>query len=554
MDTFVDSFVSYQRELMSPGPLGLRGSGGASFRASDSLDRRFSQSSAPGDFISNSGSFITPPSADSAVLPIAPSPTPTMSAAPALGEDSKIFVGESRPKVDQAQNFQGTTLSSAPVDLPGDPNPMYFDPSPQGGYTPVDLGTQSHVVSNFSDPRQLPPPHAQQAPAMPQMAQGAPQPQPQQQQAQIPHNHPPQQQQVHIGAPQDYAVAHVMRDAPVIKREPPHYAAGMDNAGQFMRFKLAPSVQSNMAYPPMVVMQHPPNGHHPGYPQMRAPYYEGNPGMYGMPDQIVTPPHMQPAPYGVPAQFAASISTTAFAPEPDEIAPPDSKRRKVNRAAGDEDDEDGQSAANSGSNGDSDDELTPADVAALEAEFNNPAAGPDETDQDLIMYTNIDPVKVEQIQRERGTPGVPLLELPDGPARHQVKEFNILPITKLKLNYRPCNSHYIVINLLCDRRMRRPESVIFLMSISAKRMVDERSSDIEVENLKISKEMVQGRTKGFKFHLLFTLMAGPTPIASVRSEGFFLWSNISQAGFPRHQRERYLEERKQAKRTRRKRV
>jgi hypothetical protein len=146
------------------------------------------------------------------------------------------------------------------------------------------------------------------------------------------------------------------------------------------------------------------------------------------------------------------------------------------------------------------------------------------------------------------------MELPDGPARHQVKEFNILPITKLKLNYRPCNSHFIVVNLLCDRRMRRPESVIFLMAISAKRMMDERSSDIEVENLKISKEMVQGRTKGFKFHLLFTLMAGASPIASIKSEGFFLWSNISQAGFPRHQRERYLEERKQAKRTRRKRV
>jgi hypothetical protein len=178
----------------------------------------------------------------------------------------------------------------------------------------------------------------------------------------------------------------------------------------------------------------------------------------------------------------------------------------------------------------------------------------DEADENVKQLERLNPERVLVMQRELGASiGQSLMELMSGPAKHQVKEFNILPINVLRLNYRPQCADFIVINLLCGRKMRRRESLIFLTAVSAKRVAEENSSDVVVHNLKISKDMIQGRTKGFKFYLLYTLISGGERVCTLRSKSFYLWSNINQQGFPRQQRDKYLADKKLIIKGRRKR-
>jgi hypothetical protein len=178
----------------------------------------------------------------------------------------------------------------------------------------------------------------------------------------------------------------------------------------------------------------------------------------------------------------------------------------------------------------------------------------DETDENVKRLELLNHDRISTMQRELGAGiGQPLMELLSGPAKHQVKEFNILPINVLRLNYRPQCADFIVINLLCGRKMRRRESLIFLTAVSAKRVAEENTNDIVVHNLKISKDMIQGRTKGFKFYLLYTLISGGERVCTLRSKSFYLWSNINQQGFPRQQRDKYLADKKLIIKGRRKR-
>lgn len=150
-----------------------------------------------------------------------------------------------------------------------------------------------------------------------------------------------------------------------------------------------------------------------------------------------------------------------------------------------------------------------------------------------------------------GPNGKTRVQILAGPAKHQVKEFNILPNNVLCVNYEPKNSDYILIRLICDKKMRRREKVIFMSAVSAKHAANE-DSEIILHNLKISKEMLQGRTKGFKFCLAYTLVCDGKEVETIKSNTFYIWSNVNQPGFPRKQREQYLAQRIKANKRRRK--
>lgn len=134
------------------------------------------------------------------------------------------------------------------------------------------------------------------------------------------------------------------------------------------------------------------------------------------------------------------------------------------------------------------------------------------------------------------------IEVVQGPAKHQVKEFNILPNNVIHVKYTPKNSDYILIRLICDKKMRKREKVIFLSAVSPKHAVNQEG-EIVLQNLKISKEMLQGRTKGFKFCLAYTLVENGKEVETIKSNTFYIWSNVNQPGFPRKQREQYLAQR-----------
>jgi len=123
-----------------------------------------------------------------------------------------------------------------------------------------------------------------------------------------------------------------------------------------------------------------------------------------------------------------------------------------------------------------------------------------------------------------------------------VKEFNILPNNVIHVKYTPRSSDYILIRLICDKKMRKREKVIFLSAISPKHAVREEG-EIVLHNLKISKEMLQGRTKGFKFCLAYTLVENGREVETIKSNTFYIWSNVNQPGFPRKQREQCLAQR-----------
>lgn len=126
-----------------------------------------------------------------------------------------------------------------------------------------------------------------------------------------------------------------------------------------------------------------------------------------------------------------------------------------------------------------------------------------------------------------------------GPGKHQVKEFNILPINVVKLKYEAKSSDYMVVKLICDKKMNKPESEIFITAVSAYHSQEDPNS-IYFPNLKISQQMLRGRTKGYNFRLKFVLVVDGVEVEKVESEEFYLWSNVNQKGFPREERDSYV--------------
>jgi len=143
-------------------------------------------------------------------------------------------------------------------------------------------------------------------------------------------------------------------------------------------------------------------------------------------------------------------------------------------------------------------------------------------------------------------PGGPVIEgkfisLLVGPGEHQVKDFNILPINVLRINYESKSSDYIVVHLVCDLKMKRTTREIFMAAVSAHHLMHDHKRAI-LPALKISQQMLRGRTKGFLFQLRYTLVVDGQEVESLHSEPFYLWSNVSQRSFPRHEREAYAVE------------
>lgn len=77
------------------------------------------------------------------------------------------------------------------------------------------------------------------------------------------------------------------------------------------------------------------------------------------------------------------------------------------------------------------------------------------------------------------------------------------------------------------------------------------AEDIILTNLKVTQSMMPGRTKGFKFYLLVTLIHNDQQIDFVLSHPFLLWSNVNQEGFPRDDRARFLKARIETNKRRR---
>ena len=143
-------------------------------------------------------------------------------------------------------------------------------------------------------------------------------------------------------------------------------------------------------------------------------------------------------------------------------------------------------------------------------------------------------------------PGGPVIEgthisLLVGPGEHQVKDFNILPINILRINYDSKSSDYIVVHLICDLKMKRTTREIFMTAVSSHHLSHDSKRAV-LPALKISQQMLRGRTKGFLFQLRYTLVVDGREVESLHSEPFYLWSNVSQRSFPRHEREAYAME------------
>jgi len=143
-------------------------------------------------------------------------------------------------------------------------------------------------------------------------------------------------------------------------------------------------------------------------------------------------------------------------------------------------------------------------------------------------------------------PGGPVIEgthisLLVGPGEHQVKDFNILPINILRINYDSKSSDYIVVHLICDLKMKRVTREIFMTAVSSHHLSHDSKRAV-LPALKISQQMLRGRTKGFLFQLRYTLVVDGREVESLHSEPFYLWSNVSQRSFPRHEREAYAME------------
>eukprot|EP01122_Echinamoeba_exundans_P007553 TRINITY_DN2349_c0_g1_i2.p1 TRINITY_DN2349_c0_g1~~TRINITY_DN2349_c0_g1_i2.p1 ORF type:complete len:549 (-),score=102.00 TRINITY_DN2349_c0_g1_i2:34-1680(-) len=159
-----------------------------------------------------------------------------------------------------------------------------------------------------------------------------------------------------------------------------------------------------------------------------------------------------------------------------------------------------------------------------------------------------------------------LMTIAESPAYHQVKDFNLLPHLRLRvrrdahirLDHRHLDDDeaddeadleslkredYITIRLVCEEaNPRRPKCPIFLAAVPVLYKRND-TEDIVLTSLKVTQSMLPGRTKGYKFYLLATLIHNDQQVDFVLSHPFLLWSNVNQDGFPREDRANFLKAR-----------
>lgn len=156
-----------------------------------------------------------------------------------------------------------------------------------------------------------------------------------------------------------------------------------------------------------------------------------------------------------------------------------------------------------------------------------------------------------------------LIDFSAAPAYHQVKDFNLLPHLQLSVRREagiPVSvdmmekgsrlemeslkrEDYITIRLVSEKsNPRTPKCPIFLAAVPVLYRRNE-TEDIILSSLKVTQSMLPGRTKGFKFYLLATLIHNDQQVDYVLSHPFLLWSNVNQVGFPREDRAHFLKAR-----------
>jgi hypothetical protein len=79
-----------------------------------------------------------------------------------------------------------------------------------------------------------------------------------------------------------------------------------------------------------------------------------------------------------------------------------------------------------------------------------------------------------------------------------VKEFNVLPINVIQVNYQARPSDYILIKLIVDRKLRKEDREIFMTAVSPQHAVNEKN-EIILPNLKISTPLVISSLGVFSF-------------------------------------------------------
>lgn len=125
------------------------------------------------------------------------------------------------------------------------------------------------------------------------------------------------------------------------------------------------------------------------------------------------------------------------------------------------------------------------------------------------------------------------------PQEYQVKDFNILPTLVVKVSHpsdaRSCD--HVAAFLYCDESLNL-EDAFFLAALNARHAPN---GELHFNNLRISKEMLQGRTKGFSFVIGFSYVtAKGETVDTVYTTPFWLFSNVNQEGFPKAARDSIL--------------
>jgi hypothetical protein len=181
----------------------------------------------------------------------------------------------------------------------------------------------------------------------------------------------------------------------------------------------------------------------------------------------------------------------------------------------------------------------------------------------------LDGVKTHELNLTRSEPVHStnrLMIIVESPAYHQVKDFNLLPHlclrvrrdAQIRLAHRQLDEDepdddndveslkredYITIRLVCEEgNPKRPKCPIFLAAVPVLYKRND-TEDIVLTSLKVTQSMLPGRTKGYKFYLLATLIHNDQQVDYVLSHPFLLWSNVNQEGFPREDRANFLKAR-----------
>lgn len=131
------------------------------------------------------------------------------------------------------------------------------------------------------------------------------------------------------------------------------------------------------------------------------------------------------------------------------------------------------------------------------------------------------------------------LKVETQPQEYQVKDFNVLPTLVIKVSNpsRARNCDHVAAFLYCDEHLNLDDA-FFLAALNARHAPN---GELHFNNLRISKEMLHGRTKGFSFVIGFSyITAKGETIDTVYTTPFWLFSNVNQEGFPKAARDSIL--------------